>query len=257
MNDSIRHRIVLSAVLLTAVVFAVTGCNESEKMSAVEKVLAEYRAMPVDEQEPALQELAASGPDMAAYGWYGLGNYYYERSQSDEAPRTVGARTGQNALLDSAVTYYEKAIAADSTMVEAWVNMGLIWDDISDGTSGHARKAVDLAKDAYTAAIVLAPTDEKARCNLGALHFRRHMYPEAIEQFNAVLEHDPDSALAHYNMAILFAESRMYREALVEWEAAADSDPDGDIGDRSRDNIKVIEDLMNSEIPAELTQGGH
>jgi len=257
MNDSIRLRLVVSAVLLTAVVFSVVGCNEAEKMSAVEKVLTEYRAMPLDEQEPALRELAASGPDKAAYGWYGLGNFYYEGSQGGDAPKAPGGRTGQNALLDSAVVCYERAIVADSTMVEAWVNMGLIWDDISDGNSGYARKAVDLAKDAYISAIALAPTEEKARCNLGALYFRRHMYPEAIEQFNAVLEHDPDSALAHYNMAILFAESRMYREALVEWEAAADSDPDGDIGDRSRENIKVIEDLMNSEIPAELTQGGH
>jgi tetratricopeptide (TPR) repeat protein len=257
MNDSIRLRTVLSAVLLAAVAFAVVGCNEAEKMSAVEQALAEYNAMPENEREPALRELAASGPEKAAYGWYGLGNLFYERSQGLDAPPAVGAKTGQNALLDSAVVCYEKAIAADSTMVEAWVNMGLIWDDISDGRSGHARRAVDLAKEAYTSAIALRPTDEKARCNLGALYFRRHQYPEAIEQFNAVLEHDPDSALAHYNMAILFAESRMYREALVEWEAAVESDPDGDIGQRSRENIQVIEDLMNSEIPAELTQGGH
>ena len=257
MNESIRLRILLAAVLLTAAAAALVGCNGAEKMSAVEQALAEYDDLPAEEREPALRELAASGPEKAAYGWYGLGNFFYERSQEPDAPAEVGAQTGQNALLDSAVVCYEKAIAADSTLVEAWVNMGLIWDDISDGRSGQARRAVDLAKEAYSAAIALRPTDEKARCNLGALYFRRHQYPEAIEQFNAVLEHDPDSALAHYNMAILFAESRMYREALVEWEAAVDSDPDGDIGDRSRENIKVIEDLMNSEIPAELTQSGH
>lgn len=257
MNDSIRTRIVLTAMLLVVTACVMIGCNDGEQMSPVEKALAEYRAMPVEEREPALRELAASGPENEAYGWYGLGNMYYERSQNENVPPGPETRTGESALLDSAVTFFEAAIAADSTMVEAWVNMGLIWDDISDGRTPQARQAIDLAREAYTTAIELAPEDEKARCNLGSLFFRRHLYTEAIEQFKAVLDSNPESALAHYNLAILFAESRMYREALVEWEAAVDSDPDGDIGERSRDNIKVIEELMNSEIPAELTQGGH
>ncbi len=249
----------LITTLLLAAAALLAGCNEAEQMSRAEAALADYRDMPAEEREPALRTLAEGGTPDAVYGWYGLGNLYYERSGEENVPPGANSLTGISALLDSAVVCYEKAIAADSTLVEGWVNMGLIWDDISDGRTPQARAALTNAQEAYLKAIELAPEDEKARCNLGSLYFRRHQYPEAIEQFQAVLDNDPGSALAHYNMAIMFAESRMYREALVEWEAAVESDPDGDIGERSRENIQVIEQLMASEIPEELTTGhdGH
>ena len=60
----------------------------------------------------------------------------------------------------------------------------------------------------------------------------------------------PKSALAHYNLAIMFAEAKIYREAIAEWELASKYDPDGDIGDRSRENIKIVKDLMNAPAPA-------
>jgi hypothetical protein len=64
-----------------------------------------------------------------------------------------------------------------------------------------------------------------------------------------VLEHDPASALAPYNLAIMFAESKMYREALREWELAVKHEPESDIGQRSRENIKIVQDLMNAPDP--------
>jgi hypothetical protein len=70
-----------------------------------------------------------------------------------------------------------------------------------------------------------------------------------MAEFQKVLEYHPQSALAHYNMAIMFAESKIYREALVEWELASKYDPDGDIGERSRENIKIVKDLMNAPTP--------
>ena len=70
-----------------------------------------------------------------------------------------------------------------------------------------------------------------------------------MDEFQKTLEYNPGSALAHYNMAIVFAESKIYREAIVEWEKAVDSDKDGDIGARSRENIKIVKELMNAPVP--------
>ena len=47
----------------------------------------------------------------------------------------------------------------------------------------------------------------------------------------------------------MFAEAKIYREAIREWELAAKYDPDGDIGERSRDNIKIVQDLANAKPP--------
>ena len=245
----------LLLVLLTSTLL-LTGCFGDGEMSEMDEALAAFKELPLDERVPALQTFMVEQPDMARYAWYEMGNTYYELAAEEDVMPGDQSLTGANALLDSALVAYQTAIAADSTFVEAWVNMGLIWDDISDGRTPQARQATEEAKTAYLHAVELAPSDEKARCNLGSLFFRRHQYSEAVEQFQAVLDQNPESSLAHYNLAIMFAESRMYREASTEWELASKYDPDGDIGDRSRDNLKVIEELMNSEIPDDL-KGGH
>ena len=81
----------------------------------------------------------------------------------------------------------------------------------------------------------MSPNDEKARCNLGAL-YKRQTPEKAMEEFLAVLDHDPKSALAHYNLAILFATQKIYSEAMRELDLAVKYDPHGDIGQRSSAN---------------------
>jgi hypothetical protein len=50
----------------------------------------------------------------------------------------------------------------------------------------------------------------------------------------------------------MFAEEKIYREAIREWEAAVAADPEGDIGARSRENIKIVNDLLNAPVPEQL-----
>lgn len=253
-----RNVSVVVCLLCALALAALSGCKEGVELSEMDRALAEFREIPLDERPAALRTFMVEQPELARYGWYELGNTWYEQAAGEMIEPGPDSQTGTHALLDSALFAYGKALAADSTFVEAWVNMGLVWDDVSDGRTPQARNAAEEAKDAYLRAIELRPDEEKARCNLGSLHYRRHQYDKAVEQFQTVLDQNPESALAHYNLAIMFAESHMYREAEVEWKAAAQYDPDGDIGDRSRENLKVIEDLMNSEIPEELKgSGGH
>ncbi|MBU1072181.1 tetratricopeptide repeat protein, partial [bacterium] len=198
--------------------------------------------------------LAAAGTPEAKYAWYELGNIFYRRATTTELAPGEGSASGTNALLDSALAYFEVASSSDSTFVEPLVNAGLIWDDLSEGRTPEAMAAVNKATELYTRAIALRPGDEKACCNLGSLYFRRHQYMNALAEFKAALEGNPRSALAHYNLAIMFAESKMYREAIVEWEDAAEFDEEGDIRERSLENIRVIKELMEAEIPANLTE---
>jgi len=254
MNGVRRHATMGAAVLLLVLsaLPMLTGCRDDVELSEMERVLAQYRLLPTEEQEPALRELAASDGDEAKYAWYELGNIYYQRAGiSTEAPGEV-SETGTNALLDSALAYFSKATEADSAFVEPLVNAGLIWDDLSEGRTPEALSAMNKATELYKRAVALRPGDEKACCNLGSLYFRRHQYMDAKAQFQAALEADPRSALAHYNLAIMFAESRMYREAVVEWEDAAEFDEEGDIRERSLANIEVIKDLMEAEVPENL-----
>ncbi len=245
-------------LLVAALPLLVGGCRGKTAAGGLETALAPFRGLPADQQDEALRRALADGTVPAPIAWYELGNLAYQAAAAPDAPSPgPNSPTGRNATLDSALVYFQRASALDTLFVEPLVNAGLIWDDVAEGRDAIARNAVTSARECYKHAIRLRPDDEKARCNLGSLNFRRHQYAEAIEQFNAVLALNPRSSLAHYNLAIMFAESKMYREAIREWEAAAKYDRDGDIGSRSRENIKVIQDLMKAEVPAGLAEPSH
>jgi len=253
-----NRNLALVALLAAAPALMGGGCRGKTAQTALDTTLAPYRALPAEQQEAALRRALADGSAPAAILWYELGNLAYQQASAPDAPPPgANSPTGRNAALDSALICFQRASALDTLFVESLVNEGLVWDDVAEGRDAIARNAVTSARECYKRAIRLRPDDEKARCNLGSLNFRRHQYAEAIEQFNAVLAINPNSALAHYNLAIMFAESKMYREAIREWEAAAKHDRDGDIGERSRQNIKVIKDLMKAEVPAGLAQPSH
>jgi tetratricopeptide (TPR) repeat protein len=244
----------LTALLLLLTSLTVlTGCRESVELSELEIVLADFRNLPAEDQESALRTFAATGTPDSKYAWYELGNLYYSRSTGEVIDPGEGSLSGANALLDSALVFFGTATDMDSTFVEAIVNAGLVWDDVCDGRTPEARQAMIKATDLYNRAIALRPDDEKARCNLGSLYFRKRQYEPALEQFRAVLEVHPESALAHFNLAIMFAESKIYREAITEWELAAEYDKDGEIHERSVENIRVMRELMEAKIPENLT----
>lgn len=242
----------LVLVLALAAALPLAGCKESDEPSNIDRALASFRELPEAEQEPALREFATSDDPDAKYAWYELGNLYYRRAAEEQVEPGEGSLTGSNALLDSSLVFFTRATDRDSTFVEALVNAGLIWDDVCDGRTPEARQAMMKAVKLYDRAIAQQPDDEKARCNLGALYFRKHQPKSALENFQAVLDADPESALAHFNLAIMFADSKMYREAIAEWELAAKYD-DGEIRDRATENIRVMKELMESEIPENLT----
>lgn len=248
-------RFTRSAVLAVALVLLVAcvGCNNQKDFSVTERVLEQYRKLPLEERDPALRKLALEDSLNAKYAFFELGNLFYDQARESTLPPGDGSLSGTNALLDSTLTYYQFAVDRDSTFIEPLVNMGLVWDNMADGRSAAARTAMGTAMDLYERAIAINPADEKARCNLGSLLLRRQDRAGAIDQFRAVLVEDPKSALAHYHLASMFAESRIYKEAIKEWELAVKYDSEGDIRERSQENIRIIHELLNSDIPESVT----
>ncbi len=241
---------IMLLALFGLIALAGAGCKDSVPQSELDRFVAEVNAMEDSAQLALLNDLATTGDARAAFANYMLGNRLYQ--EAGEISLSRGWNDGQvNALLDSAEVYFELSLQQDTTFVEALVNLGSLWDDRSEqmGNPRERENRVNTAREYYDKALAVDPANEKARCNLGTLYLRQRQTAEAVEQFKTVLEMNPASSLAHYNMAIMFAEQKIYREAIREWELAVKHDPDGDIGQRSRDNIKIVKELMNAPTP--------
>lgn len=169
-----------------------------------------------------LKGIVAERPQDAA-AHYQLGNAWYDVGQ-----------------LDQAIASYRDALALDQELVGAYVNLGSALDEMGE---------LNDALTAYEAALKLQPDDPRTLCNIGGVYFQKKRMEKAIEHFQRALEVDPQSQLAHYNMAIAFADSEIYDEAIVEWKAAVAIDPDSDIGQRSADNIEIIQQMLAAETP--------
>lgn len=245
--NNVRQTMVyfMLAVLALAVLAA---CNRDEPASELDRFIAQVESLPSAAALDTLHQLVHADPPLDAFARYQLGNIHY--AAAADSARTRGWNDEfTKTSLDSAQHWFEQAVAADSTFVEAYVNLGALWDDRADmmAVRRDRDERITMAQELYRKALALRPHDEKARCNLGSLYKRQNDFEAAMNEYLTVLEHDPESALAHYNLAILFATQRIYGEALVEFELAVKYDPDGDIGQRSSDNLKIIRDLMKSE----------
>jgi len=237
--------------------FMMVGCREDVPQSELDRFIAQHREIPAAEYEDSLRVIVTGPTPQSTFAHYELGNLFY--NAASESALVRGWKEGPaQALIDSAMFHFEKAVAQDTAFVQAYVNLGSLWDDLADqtGVSMEERKLreerLNIAEEMYQKALNINPNDEKALCNMGSLYMKKRVVSQAVDHFNRALEVNPNSALAHYNLAIAFAEEKIYREAIREWEAAVDADPEGDIGERSRENIKIVENLMNSEVPDKL-----
>ncbi len=241
----------LTLILLFLILSMLSGCNSVTK-SELDLALDPIREMPEAEQEPALLMFISDNPEIAHYGLWELGNIMYDKAGVIKTAQKGIITPDCKALLDSALVYYDLAAASDTMFVHAYANAGLVWDELSEVRSIEARNAVVQAEKYYLKAIEVDSTEVNSRVNLGSLLFKKKDFTGAIEQYQTVLDNDPECAIAHYKLGIMFAETNIYREAIVEWELAAKYDSDGEVGKISRDNIRVINDLMNSDTPDEL-----
>jgi len=245
-----RREFVAAVFFMVMVAGLMSGCKDGVPQTDLEMFIARTSEFEGQALEDTLRLISAGEAPYNSYANFILGNRFY--STANDSARAGGwSNPGALSLLDSAEVYFNLAVAQDSTFLEPMVNLGSIWDDRAEtmGNREQYDQRIAQANKFYSLALEVDPTDEKARCNLGSLYLRQRRTTEAMNEFKKALEHNPESSLAHYNIAIMFAEAKIYREALKEWEMASKYDPEGDIGDRSRANIKIVHDLMNAPTP--------
>jgi len=245
-----RNGLKIVVLLVAFLLVIVAGCKEKGVQTDLDKFIQRTEAIEGSAYDDTLAVLAAGTSTQAVYANYLIGNGFYGLAADSAA---VGGWNSKsvNGNLDSADEYFSRAVALDSTFIEALVNLGSLWDDRS-GMMGNRQERdhrFDQAEKFYRLALKVDPLEEKARCNLGSMYLAQRRQSDALVEFKTVLEDQPRSALAHYHMAIMFAEAKIYQEAITEWELAAKYDNSGDIGERAKANIEIIKDLMNTELP--------
>jgi len=109
--------------------------------------------------------------------------------------------------LSKAIQAYQKVIELDPTYVEAYNNLGIIYQMVGD---------MDRAFGAYQKSTEINPRYEKGYNNLGILLFLKGRYEEAVEVFQKALAINSNNIESHINLGILFKKKG-------EWEKATES----------------------------------
>ena len=105
----------------------------------------------------------------------------------------------------AAIDAYRRSLRLRPDCTEAWINLGRLFAESSDG---------DAARDCFKSALELDPAEATAYYNLGVLAQDAGKEAEAIELYRRSLELDPQLAEAHYNLATLFDQSGDSRSAI-------------------------------------------
>jgi tetratricopeptide (TPR) repeat protein len=105
----------------------------------------------------------------------------------------------------AAIDAYRRSLRLRPDCTEAWINLGRLFAESSDG---------DAARDCFKSALELDPAEATAYYNLGVLAQDAGKEAEAIDLYRRSLELDPHLAEAHYNLATLFDQSGDSRSAI-------------------------------------------
>jgi len=110
-----------------------------------------------------------------------------------------------------AIQAYQKVIELDPTYVEAYNNLGIIYQMLGD---------VDKAFGFYQKSTEINPRYEKGYNNLGILLFLKGRYEEAQEVFQKALAINPNNIESHINLGILFKKKGEWEKAVGFYQEA-------------------------------------
>jgi tetratricopeptide (TPR) repeat protein len=105
----------------------------------------------------------------------------------------------------AAIDAYRRSLRLRPDCTEAWINLGRLFAESSDG---------DAARDCFKSALELDPAEATAYYNMGVLSQDSGKEGEAIDLYRRALELDPHLAEAHYNLATLFDQAGDSRSAI-------------------------------------------
>ena len=106
---------------------------------------------------------------------------------------------------DAAARAYRKAIEADPSRLDAWINLGLLQ---------HEGRRLNEALRTYLEALDVIGAEGVLLFNLGVLLEDMQRRKEAQQAYEGALRVDPRLADAHYNLALLLDKTGKPREAI-------------------------------------------
>ena len=149
----------------------------------------------------------------------------------------LGLAFQEDAKGDSAVYYYERAVAEDSTMFKAFANMGIVYDNMGNflKSSENYRKAIEIKPDAVL-----------PNSHIAHLYYRMGNYNRAIKYLMKAMRNNPGHPQPHFYLAIFFWDSMMYREAISEWKEVLKLAPEDYLAQSAKENIAMVKRVMQS-----------
>jgi Tfp pilus assembly protein PilF len=136
-----------------------------------------------------------------------------------------------------AIQSYQKVIELNPTYIEAYNNLGLVYQEIGD---------LNRAFGAYQKSIEINPQYEKGYNNLGILFYLKGRNEEALESFQKALTINPNNIESHINLGVLYKKQGQMNKAIESYQQALDINP---LHRETHYNIALLyEQLENIEL---------
>lgn len=144
----------------------------------------------------------------------------------------AGLKAHRDGDLEGAVTRYRDALELDSSLVNAWYNLGLVH---------KARNELRAAEEALFSAVRHKPDMAKARYMLAVVYRDLEETSRAVEQARQVIALDPSYSKAHFLLGILYREMGKIEPGRIHLERYLDMQPDGPSAPAARKMLGVEE----------------
>ena len=118
--------------------------------------------------------------------------------------------------ISKAVHAYLKVLELDPTHIEAYNNLGLLYQEMGE---------FEKAQEAYQKSIEINPRYEKAYNNIGILFLTQGREEEALEAFQKALTLNPKNAESHINLGILHKKRGQPHKAIESYQRALSIEP--------------------------------
>jgi predicted O-linked N-acetylglucosamine transferase (SPINDLY family) len=132
----------------------------------------------------------------------------------------LGVVHAQTRQYESAVNFFDRAIAINAGVAEAYNNRGIALQKL-----GRFEAAIA----SYDKAIALKPKIAQAHSNRGIALKELQRFDEAVSSYDTALNLEPRAAETHLNRGIVLHELKRFEEAIASYEKALSLKPDQEL----------------------------
>ena len=192
------------------------------------------RAELTPEEIKKIEKRPTENPE--AYNYYLQGNYYYWKSSG----------MGE---LSTSIELYQKAIRLDPGFALAFTGIAKCFLDQYWNYQDHSEEILHKSKEAIDKAFAIEPGLSDAHLALGIYYYHGYMnYPEALKEFEQVLEDQPKNPEVIYWSAAVHRRAGNWEMAKSEFEKAVELNPGrSDIAGDAGETFDLIRNYSKAE----------